>query len=100
MSFLSHDSQLLIFGLSSIGFFGAAISLAVTSKSGCPLSIPSKGVADLELTVALGTQIGLCRYLCFSMSVLSMAIKGGVVSQNVASKIGARSFDSPSLVLS
>ena len=42
--FLSHDSQLLIFRLSSIGFFGAAISLAVTSKSKCPLSVPSKGV--------------------------------------------------------
>ena len=99
MSFLSHDSQSLILRLSRIGFFGAAISLAVTSKSECPLSVPFKGIA-LELTVALGAQIGLCRYLYFFMSVLSMAIKGGVVLQNVASTIGAQCFDSLSLVLS
>ena len=99
MSFLVHDSELLMFTLSRIGFFGAAISLVVTSKSECLVSVPCKGV-DQELTVALGAQIGLCRYVCFFMSVLSMALKGGVVLQNVASMIGAQCFDSPSQVLS
>ena len=88
-----------MFRLSSIGFFGAAISLTVTSKSELFLTSPSNGV-DLELTKALGAQIGLCHYVCSYMSVLSTAIKGGAGLQNAASTIGARSFDSPSPVLS